>query len=79
MQGRLDEAIAQFTEALRIQPEHAECTTTWEWPSANRGRLDEAVAEFTEALRIQPDHVGARNNLTVAEKLRLERQGSQRK
>ena len=59
--GELDEydkAIACYTEAIRINPNHAEAYY-------NRGYLNEltdrhkAIADFTEVIRINPDHAKA--------------------
>ncbi len=53
-QGRLDEAIDKYTEAIRIEPR-------WEGPYCKRGtayydlgQFDLAIADFNEAIRLDP-------------------------
>ncbi len=53
-QGRLDEAIDKYTEAIRIEP-------TWEEPYCKRGtayydlgQFDLAIKDFNEAIRLDP-------------------------
>jgi tetratricopeptide (TPR) repeat protein len=65
--GNLDEAIAQYSAALRIKKDYAAAhdnlgTVLLKMP----GRLDEATAHFQEALRLQPDYAEAHNELGVA-------------
>jgi tetratricopeptide (TPR) repeat protein len=56
-QRKLDEAVAQCREALRLDPESAEVQETLGGTLADQGRLEEAVMAFHQALRIQPDRV----------------------
>jgi len=58
--GRLDDAIAQYQEALRLKPDIAETRTNLgkAW-AETPGRLDDAVAQFEEALRLDPDYADA--------------------
>ena len=62
--GRLNDAIAQYEEALRLQPDYAEphnnLGNAW---SKLPGRLNDAIAQYEEALRLKPDYVEAHNNL----------------
>ena len=55
--GRLNDAIAQFEEALRLQPDlaaaHFNLGNAW---SQMPGRLNEAIAQFEAALRLRPDY-----------------------
>ncbi len=53
-QGRLDEAIDKYTEAIRIEPR-------WEGPYCKRGtayydlgQFDLAIKDFNEAIRLDP-------------------------
>jgi Flp pilus assembly protein TadD len=65
-QGRLDEAIPQFTEALRISPASAEALNDLAVALGSAGRYDEAVARLEEALRLDPDSEESRRNLATA-------------
>jgi tetratricopeptide (TPR) repeat protein len=65
-QGRLDEAIIHYTEALRIKPDFADAHYNFGVALAQQGKLDEAITYFTEALRIRPDFVGAQKGLEKA-------------
>jgi tetratricopeptide (TPR) repeat protein len=61
---RVNEAIAHFQEAIRLQPGYADAhynlgLTLHKVP----GRDDEAIKEYRLTLRLKPDYVDARNNL----------------
>ena len=60
MPGRLDDAIAQYEEALRLKPDIAETHTNLgiAW-SRMPGRLDDAIAQYEEALRLDPNYSDA--------------------
>jgi Flp pilus assembly protein TadD len=62
-QKRLEEAMGQFSEALRIYPDHAEARNNLGIALLRMGRHKEAVRHLSEALRIQPDMPDAHNNL----------------
>jgi len=62
--GRLNDAIAQYEEALRLDPRDAEVhndlgSVFLKMP----GRLNDAIAQYEEALRLRPDYAEAHNNL----------------
>ena len=64
MPGRLNEAIAQCEEALRLEPGFAEAHyNLGNMLSKVSGRLNEAIAQYEEALRLKPDYAEAHNNL----------------
>src|SRR2546427_750187 len=71
LQGRTDEAVAHYEEALRINPGHARSHNNLGFILAARGRLDNAIVQYTEAFRKHPDYALAHDNLGVA----LARQG----
>jgi len=62
--GRLDDAIAQYEEARRLNPTIADVHYNLGNALAKTpGRLNGAIAEYQEALRLKPDSVEAHNNL----------------
>jgi tetratricopeptide (TPR) repeat protein len=74
-QRKLDEAILQCHEALRLDPEFAAAHETLGTCLAEQGRLEEAVTAFQQALRIKPDLVRTYVHLGTAlrEQGRLEK------
>jgi Flp pilus assembly protein TadD len=69
--GRLDEAITEYREALRIKKDFAKAHHNLGLALYDKGRLDEAIAAYREALRINKDNSTAHNSLGAA----LERKG----
>jgi protein arginine N-methyltransferase 7 len=65
-QGRLDEAIASYREALSIKPDHFEALNNLGVVFHEQGRFDEAVLSYRQALSIKPDYVEAIDNLGLA-------------
>jgi tetratricopeptide (TPR) repeat protein len=62
-QGRVDEAIEQFRNAVRIDPGLADAHSNLALALQKAGRLDEALAECREALRLNPDFAEGHYNL----------------
>jgi Flp pilus assembly protein TadD len=71
-QGHTEEAIAEYREAVGINPSYKE--THYDLGNAlfRQGRTEEAIAEYREALRLDPVDADAQSNLGVA----LFREGS---
>jgi tetratricopeptide (TPR) repeat protein len=72
--GRLDEAIAEYSQAMRLDPDAPELHVNlgnllFTMPD----RLDEAVVQYQEALRLEPDQALAHFNLACALARRPER------
>ena len=65
-QGKLDEAIAEYREAIRLKPDYAEAHYNLGIALSDQGKLDEAIAEYREAIRLKPDSADAHNNLGIA-------------
>jgi Flp pilus assembly protein TadD len=65
-QGKTQEAIVHYSEALRIKPDYAEAHYNLGATLAQQGKNQEAIAHFTKALQIKPDYTDAHNNLGVA-------------
>jgi protein O-mannosyl-transferase len=61
--GRTSEAIDQFTEALRIDPNSAEAHNNLGFALLLTGRASAAIEHCEQALRIDPTHALAHNNL----------------
>ncbi|HDN79272.1 MAG TPA: tetratricopeptide repeat protein [Chloroflexi bacterium] len=62
-QGKLDEAVAEFKEAIRLEPDNAKAHYNLGLVYDKQGQFDQAIAEYKEAIRLDPNHVPARNNL----------------
>ncbi len=61
--GRLDEAIANFRQAIELQPTLAEAHNNLGNALQNQGQADVAIKHLREALRLKPDYPDALNNL----------------
>ncbi len=64
-EGRFDEALPHFQEAIRLRPGYADAYLNIGVIQALRGNLDGASANFTRVLEIQPDHVEAQRNFAL--------------
>ena len=62
-QGKIEEAIEQFTAALRLNPADAELHYHLGLALARQGKRPEAAAQFGEALRLNPGYGPAREQL----------------
>jgi Tfp pilus assembly protein PilF len=65
-QGRLEEAIVHFSEAVRIKADYADAHNNMGLARAEQGSLTEAIHHYSEALRIKPDYADVYNNIGVA-------------
>lgn len=64
--NRLDEAIAEQTEATRLKPDEPTYHYNVALLLARAGRTDEAIRRYEISLRLKPDEPHAQNNLAVA-------------
>jgi cytochrome c-type biogenesis protein CcmH/NrfG len=55
VQEKLDEAIAEYRDAIRITPDLPEAHVSLGVALAGQGKLDEAVAEYRAAIQLPPD------------------------
>ena len=63
MPGRMNEAIAQLEEAVRLRHDYPKAQNNLVNALLSIGRTHEAVPHFEEALRLRPDFAEAHNNL----------------
>jgi tetratricopeptide (TPR) repeat protein len=61
--GQIDEAIAEYSESLHLDPHSAQSQYNLGIALSVRGRREQAIAAFEAALRIDPDYAQAHNNL----------------
>jgi protein O-mannosyl-transferase len=64
-EGRTEEAIVHFREAVRLRPDNYYAQNNWGIALGNAWRFDEALDHFEAALRIKPDYVEASRNLKL--------------
>jgi tetratricopeptide (TPR) repeat protein len=62
-QGKVDEAITQYQEALRIKPDNESIHFNLARACYQEGRLGLAIEQFQSALQIDPGDMEAQNNL----------------
>jgi tetratricopeptide (TPR) repeat protein len=62
-QGRVEEALPHYAEALRIKPNHVGTLTNLADAMVRQGRLDEAAGWYSDVLRLHPDDARTHNNL----------------
>ncbi len=64
--GQYDQAISDFTRALKINPKLADAYNNWGAAYAEKGQYDQAISDCTKALEINPNFAEAYNNRGVA-------------
>lgn len=57
-QGRLEEAITNFTKAIELNPSFASAYNNRGLVYATQGQHNQAIADFTQAITLDPDHTG---------------------
>src|SRR6266446_4538366 len=65
-QGKLDEAVASYEQALRLKPDFAVVHSNLGAIHAARARWEDAIASFRSALELEPNFADACNNLGIA-------------
>jgi len=65
-QGRLDDAISRYSEALRLRPDDANLRHDLGTALARQGRYPEATAQLFIALRLRPEFYEAQYNLGIS-------------
>jgi tetratricopeptide (TPR) repeat protein len=64
--GDYDRAIADYNQALRIDPQNAWAYNNRGIAWRNKGDYDRAIADYNQALRIDPQNAWAYNNRGIA-------------
>jgi len=64
--GELDRAIADYSEAIRIDPRYADAYYNRAIAFKAKGDLDRAIADYNEAIRLNPRDALAYNNRGIA-------------
>jgi tetratricopeptide (TPR) repeat protein len=62
-QGRFGEAMDQYQEAFRLNPQYADAHYNLGITLLKEGRIDEAINQFQEAIREKPNYADPHNNL----------------
>jgi tetratricopeptide (TPR) repeat protein len=77
--GQLQEAIAEYREAIRLKPDYAQAHNNLGFALLDKGQFEEAIAEYREAIRLKPDYAEAHYNLgnALMEKDHLEEASSE--
>ena len=62
-EGRLEEAVSHFSQALRLNPAFADAYNNLGNTLAKQGKIKEAMDNYYKALKIMPEHSEAHYNL----------------
>lgn len=62
-EGKPDEAIAQFEEVLRLDPEKAEAHYNLGMALMQKGKVEDAISQYRRALQLDPKYLDACVNL----------------
>src|SRR4029078_7927188 len=65
-EGKIDEAIAEYREALRLDPQHMPAIVDLAAALTTEGQLDEAIALYERGLTIRSEDAELQNDLGVA-------------
>ena len=65
-EGRVDEAIGHYEEAIRLKPDHAEAHNNLGNAIYKKGRTEDAIREYRKAIRLKPGYATAYGNLGTA-------------
>ena len=66
MLGKVDDGVAQYREALRLDPRYAQAHYNLAVTLIQAGRREEAIAHLEEALRLDPDDANVSSELDFA-------------
>lgn len=64
--GRVDEAILQLNEAIRVDPSYADAHYNLGTAFEQKREVNQAIDQYQQAIRLNPDYAEAYNNLGFA-------------
>ena len=64
--SRHEDAIADYDQAIRLQPDLAEAYNSRGHTKNELGRYESAIADFDQAILLQPEHAKAHTNRGIA-------------
>ena len=66
--GQFDEAISDYTESLRLQPNNVKTLNNRGYSYAKKGLYMEAIQDYNTVLSIDPDNAHAFHNRGVSQR-----------
>ena len=63
--GKLQDAVGQFEQALRIMPDYAEAQSNLGFALQRMGKFQDAIGHYNQALRLNPNLAMTHNNLAL--------------
>ena len=70
--GELDKAVADYTDAIRLDPKDAAAHAARGDVYRKKGELNKAIADYTEAIRLDPKNAAAHAARGVAYRMEAE-------
>jgi tetratricopeptide (TPR) repeat protein len=65
-EGKVDEAIAQYKQAIQFKPDYVRALNNLGVALSSQGRLAEAIPHFQRVVQLRPQYANARFNLAVS-------------
>jgi len=62
-EGKLDDAISHYRQALQSNPKHPEAHNNLASALAKQGKIEEAISHYKEALKSEPGYITALNSI----------------
>ena len=66
--GKLDEALASYTQAIALKPDYAEAHYNLGVTLQELGKLDEALASYTQAIALKTGFLEAHQKLAITQR-----------